>query len=295
MDNNKLEYFISAAQTLNFSEVARMYHISQPAISHHIGLLEEELDTKLFRRVGKQLFLTSEGELFLSEAIKILETINNATISVKRHSQGKQGKVSIAVANSCSAEYRKCIEEFHLYYPDIMIETTVVLGSEQDKAVINGEFDFYFVVENLIKSNSNFDYVVTHRDELCLAMPKSYPQHANIDDLSGLSNYPFIGLSFASEPMLNKVIYNVCIRRGYIPYVVHQYNRMEAVIWSVEAGAGISIIPRSLITLYNTENINFIPIPGEDVYTNCVIAWHIKSINSSAIRFKGVVLSIYSK
>ena len=37
MDISQLKYFISVAQTLNFTEAARRNGLTQPAISHRIG------------------------------------------------------------------------------------------------------------------------------------------------------------------------------------------------------------------------------------------------------------------
>ena len=294
MDSNRLEYFVSAAHSLNFSEVARLHHISQPAISRQISLLEEELGVKLFMRLGKQLLLTSEGEMFLPEAVMILEAIRNAAISVKRLSQGGQGRVTVLVSNTCSAEYRKCLEEFSLCYPTIVIDTTVALGYEQRKAINNGDFDFCFCAEYMVKNNESYEYIVTHQDEMYLAMPKSYPPNPDMSDFSGLSDYPFIGVNYANSPSLSESIKSICTNRGYTPSIIHQYNRIDAAIWSVEAGAGISLIPKSMISLYSTENVSYTLIPGEDGLVNCVLAWHRNIVNSAAQRFKEVVLELYS-
>ena len=295
MDNNKLMYFISAAQTLNFSEVARAHNISQPAISRQISLLEDELGVSLFLRVGKQLHLTSEGEIFLAEAIKILDVIQGAVFNVKRHSQEKRGKIKIVTANSCNAIYRRCIEEFTLRFPDIMIDTVVASGFELTKAVISGDFDFFFIAEYMIKDNENFEQIITHRDELLLAMPAFYPPVEDVNDFSKFEEYPFVGISYDGSPILSEEIKNVCLSRGYSPNIIHQYNRIDAVIWSVEAGAGISIVPKSLLSNFSSENVTLTPISGEDCYANCVAAWQRNNANYSAPKFKDIILELYQK
>ena len=42
MDINQLVYFISVAQTLNFSEAARRNYVSQSTVSRHVSDLEKE-------------------------------------------------------------------------------------------------------------------------------------------------------------------------------------------------------------------------------------------------------------
>jgi hypothetical protein len=48
IDIQKVETFLCAAENLSLSSAARQLHLSQPAISHQIKALEEELNTTLF-------------------------------------------------------------------------------------------------------------------------------------------------------------------------------------------------------------------------------------------------------
>lgn len=61
----KLETLLTVAECKNFTRAAEILGITQPAVSHHIGQLEQELGTRLFNR-GKGAFdLTPEGEIAL--------------------------------------------------------------------------------------------------------------------------------------------------------------------------------------------------------------------------------------
>ncbi len=295
MDNNKLEYFISAAHSLNFSEVARTHFISQPAVSHQISLLEDELGVQLFLRVGRQLVLTSEGELFLPQAIRILQDMHDAAQLMQRQKQGKSGKVSIVVANTTSATYKKCLAEFAKRYPNILVDTTIALGYEQAVEISKGNFDICFIAEYMVANNPNMDYTVTQQDRMCLVMPRSYPAVTNLDDLSQLEAYPFIGISYESSPLLMEEIQNICHQRNFSPTAIHQYNRTEAVLWSVDAGVGISIMPMSLISLYPAENIYYVPFDGDDCVVNCVAGWQRAAKNTAAQKFREVILELYPK
>ena len=54
---------IAVADTKNFTKAASMLSLTQPAISHHISQLEEELGVSLFIRKKSGLELTPEGEI----------------------------------------------------------------------------------------------------------------------------------------------------------------------------------------------------------------------------------------
>ena len=58
MNTVQLECFVTVAEHLNFSKASRVLKITQPAVSHQIRTLEEELDVKLFNRTSKSVTLT---------------------------------------------------------------------------------------------------------------------------------------------------------------------------------------------------------------------------------------------
>ncbi|MDM0010367.1 LysR family transcriptional regulator [Variovorax sp. J22G73] len=70
-----LQSFAVFADTLNFSESARLLHISQPALHAKVRKLSEQLDAKLYVRVGSALALTGAGEQVARHARELL-TLN---------------------------------------------------------------------------------------------------------------------------------------------------------------------------------------------------------------------------
>ena len=85
MNTVQLECFITVAEYLNFSKASRALKITQPAVSHQIQTLEEELGVKLFSRTSKSVTLTREGSLFLPDAQLILKTALTAKERLGSH------------------------------------------------------------------------------------------------------------------------------------------------------------------------------------------------------------------
>lgn len=85
MNTIQLECFISVAEHLNFSRASEELKITQPAVSHQICTLEEELGVKLFIRTSKSVSLTEEGLMFLPDAQLILKTSLSAKERLGRH------------------------------------------------------------------------------------------------------------------------------------------------------------------------------------------------------------------
>lgn len=74
MNTFQLNCFMTVAKTLNFARAAEQLNITQPAVTHQIRSLEEELNVKLFKRTTRMVELTPSGYLFINDARDILET-----------------------------------------------------------------------------------------------------------------------------------------------------------------------------------------------------------------------------
>ena len=72
LDLDKLSTFLHVAQYMSFSDAATHLHLSQPAVSHHIKMLERDLGVKLFERSGTYLKLTEAGYFLLPQARRLL-------------------------------------------------------------------------------------------------------------------------------------------------------------------------------------------------------------------------------
>ena len=87
MEFKQLQYFLSAAEYLNFTEAAQACFIVQSAMSQQISSLEKELGVTLFVREKRVLRLTATLVL---EARKILNQVNNSRLLVQSIAKGYQ-------------------------------------------------------------------------------------------------------------------------------------------------------------------------------------------------------------
>jgi len=294
MDSMRLKYFVSAAQCLNFSEVARSFYVSQPTISHQMGLLEQELGVDLFTRRGTKLHLTSEGEFFFPIARKIVDEIYDASLDIMRYKQGKMGKVSIFVAETCRAAYQRCISVFSKNNPGVMVDTIIASSPAQAETIISGDYDICFILERLVKNSGRFDSLFTHRDRLCLVLPESIPMPDSIEDFSFLLDVPFIGLHPTNSTFLHHDTQLFFQMRGFTPQLTNRYNRMDEVLLSVDAGLGFSILPKSIIDYNPLRNIKHVELEDKVYSVDYVAAWRKENRSGAADLFVNVIKSVYS-
>ncbi len=76
MDIHQLRVFSSVFKNRSFSKASEELHLTQPTVSDHVKTLEEELECKLFDRLGRTIIPTKEAEVLYSHAVEIIEKIN---------------------------------------------------------------------------------------------------------------------------------------------------------------------------------------------------------------------------
>lgn len=77
MNIKALRLFVSLMENLTLARAADDLHLSQPAASRMLRLLEDHLGEPLFQRRRKRLVPDTAAEIFLPEAIRILNSIDN--------------------------------------------------------------------------------------------------------------------------------------------------------------------------------------------------------------------------
>src|SRR5579863_2247666 len=95
MELRHLRYFCAVAEHHGFSSSARALHVSQSAISEQISDLEHEIGVALLVRGQKETRLTEQGEIFLTEAKKVLAAADLAVDMVRRSARGESGMLRI--------------------------------------------------------------------------------------------------------------------------------------------------------------------------------------------------------
>lgn len=99
MDLRQLRTFVHIAELHSFTRAAAFLHVSQPALSRQVRLLEEELGINLFHRHGHGAELTRDGALFLDRSKKLLSDFE--TLKLDFHARGKvtgaTGNVSVGL------------------------------------------------------------------------------------------------------------------------------------------------------------------------------------------------------
>jgi DNA-binding transcriptional LysR family regulator len=242
-----LEYFVAAAEELNFTHAADRLNVSQPPFSKQIHDLEGELGMEFFERQRKGVALTPAGKSFLIDARRILEDCEASIKKAQRISRGEIGELAIGYMSALSHDFLgKALEVWRLNSPGIVVDCMEMDSVAQERALIEGRISVGILVPSdrpvleLLHVRHLIKYPVR------LALPKSHP-HANKPEipLALLKEEPFIGLN-RMHPNYGDWLLKVCRRGGFKPRIVKEADGAASALAFVAAGFGVAVVSEPL-------------------------------------------------
>ncbi len=143
----QLRTFKTLARTLHFTRAAEELHLSQPAVSHHIKILEREVGQPLFERGKTGISLTLAGELMLRHANGIFETTEKMRKDIGDSTKEELSTILIGmIARALESPFAYIYHEFRLLHPNLTPRIHNVSNSEAVlEGVRSGKFDLGLV------------------------------------------------------------------------------------------------------------------------------------------------------
>lgn len=286
MDLNQIRSFLAVTQTLNFTNAARQNGVPQSTISRQISDLEGQLNVKLFYRTKRDVQLTEEGRTFLPYAVEMLEAAKKGAWAVKQLHEGAGGRLSIATVAASGTFLSNCLREFGKAYPNVVVDITYV--SSGDALLEEGQdpFDFHFLHRDMLPDSDVFDSMTTHIERLCLVVPKGHPLGRGELDAAVLQKEKFILIPEEESPILYMQVMDFFRSHRLSPAVVNQSSDVRAVLLSVSAELGVTILPSSQPMEFLRDALDIIPLDAEIV---CAAAWKRSLLNPAAALFLDIL------
>ena len=128
MDKLQLELFSSIAQTNSLTQTAKLFGITQPAVTHQIKKLEGELGVTLINRANHGISLTPAGKEYLVYVHQLLSTMSTAETRMRNIALYREGHIRIAAIPAALSLLSKCLPVFHSRYPSIQIDIDMYEG-----------------------------------------------------------------------------------------------------------------------------------------------------------------------
>ncbi len=240
MNLNQLKMFESVARNLSMTAAAEDLHVSQPAISQQLRLLEEQHGARFFVRSGQRLELTQQGRAYLDAIRPILIQIENVErgFAVK---QNKKQPSLLAIGTThgfCINVLPKILMAFRQSHPWVR-----VLLEANDSRVLE---------ERILKSEVEIA-LITHRPEsphIVLQPYKRLEVVAVVAAASSLATEQQELRALSKIPIVvrkNGNIQSVLREKGYQANICVECENSEAVKAAAQIGIGVGILYRNVV------------------------------------------------
>lgn len=191
-DFNKYRFFYAVAICKSFSKATEYLHVSQPAISHAIKELEEQLHTKLFIRNNKNVTLTEEGDKLMHYVIRAFDNINMGEQIIKEKKDDLSGIIRIGIYSHISLfMLPKIMDEFSKKYPNSKFYVHTTSNNEMSLMLKNNELDFVIMQYPIFVRDDSFKEEIICELENCFYCNKKY-YDAYIKDNNSIVDFPFL-------------------------------------------------------------------------------------------------------
>ncbi len=266
IDLELYKIFYVVAKHKHMTRASEELHISQPAISQSIKKLEEQLDGTLFIRSNKGMELTEEGKMFYEYVKGALDLINNAEHEFTSFKDLSKGEIKIG----CSTTLTKLvlldtIKEFHLKYPNIIINITNDLTSKLINDLKLGKLDFVIFNESNIKETNLNLVKIKELKQGFIYNPKYFKD--NVNNFKDINNYPLVLQK--EESNSRKLLDYIALENNVklIPKMEVVSQELITEFTNIGLGIGFTIIDSAKRKYNNLEELNINKkIPNINIY-----------------------------
>ncbi|MFI5614810.1 LysR family transcriptional regulator [Amycolatopsis sp. NPDC051903] len=277
MDRTGLECFVALAEELHFSRAAERCHISQPAMSQQILRLERALDVRLAHRNKRTVSLTRAGEVFLSEARKVLRQMDDAAALALRTDRGEVGQLTTGVTSpALYVVYPEIAALFRRRLPNVGLVVRELTTAEQEHALRRGDLDVGVVHPPLDDPSLAVEEI--GRAPFQLALPEGHPltERASLE-LADLAGEQVVIFPRQIAPQLYDTVLLLCRQAGFSLKIALEAHPAQSIIALVAAGLGLGFIASETQRLAR-DGVVYRPIDGPRPQLAIGVAYHADAI-----------------
>lgn len=169
-----LRCFAAVAKYSSYAEAAKQLYVSQPAVTHQIQRLEQELNVRLLDRSRTLVRLTPAGAVFYGDVAWILERLDMAVdcIQTGRH-------FTDVLCVGCERTIQlwhlpHIYREFQQMCPDVCINNSEFPATERKQLLRSGQLDVAFFSRAGIENTPGMEYATLFQGHFCCVLPKGH-------------------------------------------------------------------------------------------------------------------------
>lgn len=286
-----IKNFMSAAESQNFSSVAREYDITPSAVSKSIARIENATNLILFTRHQGKIRLTPAGKKFRDCLENFTSYFESAAAEAHKVQEGITGKISIGIPNeNVLPRLMDYIRELKSKYERLDISAGIYDFSTLRNKLIDGSLDLIFTIYFEHRSFENTDIKWKMLDEmpLCVFIPDSNPlSEKDRITVPDLRSQRFVMHSASMVPGYTKLINELCESYGFTPIIDKYSDNLGSFIMNLVFGEGV-LIGDELLKSNFPESVKCFPLEGTK--SGSIIAWDSSKEDKIIKELVGIIL-----
>ncbi len=256
MDWTSLSAFVAVAEHGGFSAAADHLHLTQPAVSKRIALLEQSLQQRLFDRLGRQIVLTEAGRLLLPRAQRMLAEADAARRALQDLGQDIGGRLSLATSHHVGLHRLPALlRRFSGAHPRVALDIRFMDSEQAYAQVLQGEVEL--AVTTLGPTEPPLQANTIWNDPLRFAVAPDHPLAVQAKaTLADIAAHPAV----LPDPgtFTHRIVAATLARRGLVPQLRMTTNYMETIKMMVSVGLAWSALPETMIDA----QVRVLAVPG---------------------------------
>jgi len=285
METRHLRFFCALAEELHFTRAALLLNVSQPALSHQIRQLEDELGTRLVERTNRRVRLTEAGELFLIRARRILEQMDQAVREATRVGQGESGSFAMGVVSTAVCSYLpEMLRGFRRQSPHLTIDIHEMEPGEQMDALTKETIDIGLLF--LAIQNPAFDSALVSRERLIVAIPTGHPAASREKlRLSDLAEETFLIPRRQPVTGFHELVLNTLHSNGVHAPRLQPTRLLTTAVFLVSGQLGVALVPESFRQHLRVRGCVYRDLAGPSAHADLIAVWRRNDQTPALRRF----------
>ena len=242
MDIAALKAFIAVADSGSFSLAAEQLFLTQPAISKRVSALENELEARLFDRIGRGVSLTEAGQALLPRARNILLDLEDSVRALSNLSGEVHGTLRFGTSHHIGLHrLPPVLKAFVHVYPEVRLDIRFMDSEEACLAVEHGELELAIVTlppspANVLQTEKVWD------DPLAIMVARDHPlAQKRRPSLRDLASHPVI---LPATGTYTRQIAEAAFKEVDLHLdIALSTNYLETIHMLVSVGIGWSLLP----------------------------------------------------
>lgn len=244
MLSRQVRYFLAVAEHQSFTRAAEALHVSQPALSQQVRLMEESLGVQLFDRSGRTTRLTDSGEVYLQYVRRASQEFREAKRALHDVNDLSRGGLRVAVTPTFTTYLvGPLVEAFHSRYPNISLNLREISQEHMEDLLLSDEIDVGIAFSGT--STADLDLEPLLVETLALVVRTGHPLAGEVSvGLEALSAESLVLLSpeFATREQIDRF----CRQHSIQPQVRIEANSISAVIEIVRRTSLSTLLPATI-------------------------------------------------